>query len=526
MTTGILSKELDQLRRPISPDLFVTLAFAAILTLRLVSYGIHNGSIFLEDDAYYYKVIAENLAATGRSTFDGETLTNGYHPLWLLVMTLQAKLIGPSPLFTVGLEVLLAAEGLWFVLVSFRNSSLLFRTVFTTLYTLLAWPMVAKGMEVSLLFLGFGLFTYLLTGYIEGRRGPLAVGGAALLCIGARIDSAAFVVPALLLATPKLRQAATSLIPLAIGGAVYAGINQYVFGIPVPVSGAIKSLGGLQLNAALLAQVTDALPSPITLKAVASFITSTIGRPLLLAALVLIALPFAPRNRRSLVLGSAYVAGLGAYGAKLMFASSWVVWSWYAFPVVFGVIALFMALDQWLEESPLVLPTILQATASFVLIGLLAGHQYAGGKQSLAAFEPLNIAAAHQLSSQLGGARIAMGDRAGSFASAYAGPVTQLEGLVNDVGYMKALETRAEIKPLLCERGVQYVVAYQRDLGDYGSVSVPMVRHRLTSFRGSELTVTRDQEVAHVGNAALFDNSATDDGDNQIYAWRLDCAVR
>ena len=56
-------------------------------------------------------------------------------------------------------------------------------------FTLLAWPMIAKGMEVSLLFNDFGLFTYLLIGDIEGRRGPLAVGAAAMLCIGAHIDT-------------------------------------------------------------------------------------------------------------------------------------------------------------------------------------------------------------------------------------------------------------------------------------------------------------------------------------------------
>ena len=49
---------------------------------------------FIYDDGYYYLTIAANLADTGRSTFDGQTLTNGYQPLWLLLLTCLAKLTG------------------------------------------------------------------------------------------------------------------------------------------------------------------------------------------------------------------------------------------------------------------------------------------------------------------------------------------------------------------------------------------------------------------------------------------------
>ena len=41
-----------------------------------------------EDDAFYYFQIARNLAEGKFSTFDGGiTRTNGYHPLWLLLIT-------------------------------------------------------------------------------------------------------------------------------------------------------------------------------------------------------------------------------------------------------------------------------------------------------------------------------------------------------------------------------------------------------------------------------------------------------
>lgn len=43
-------------------------------------------SDILSDDAFYYFEIARNVASGVGSTFDGITHTNGYHPLWLLVL--------------------------------------------------------------------------------------------------------------------------------------------------------------------------------------------------------------------------------------------------------------------------------------------------------------------------------------------------------------------------------------------------------------------------------------------------------
>lgn len=39
------------------------------------------------DDAYYYFQIARNVAHGRNVTFDGETVTNGFHPLWLVLIT-------------------------------------------------------------------------------------------------------------------------------------------------------------------------------------------------------------------------------------------------------------------------------------------------------------------------------------------------------------------------------------------------------------------------------------------------------
>jgi hypothetical protein len=38
------------------------------------------------DDAFYYFAVARNIAAGAGSTFDGVYFTNGYHPLWMLLL--------------------------------------------------------------------------------------------------------------------------------------------------------------------------------------------------------------------------------------------------------------------------------------------------------------------------------------------------------------------------------------------------------------------------------------------------------
>src|SRR4026208_16422 len=40
---------------------------------------------FTRDDAYYYFKVAQNISEGRGSTFDGINLTNGYHPLWMLI---------------------------------------------------------------------------------------------------------------------------------------------------------------------------------------------------------------------------------------------------------------------------------------------------------------------------------------------------------------------------------------------------------------------------------------------------------
>lgn len=73
-----------------------------LLTLALLGGGLRLALIWtgwcdnrvVADDAFYYFTIARHLAAGHGATFDGLALTNGFHPLWLLLLTPVFALTG------------------------------------------------------------------------------------------------------------------------------------------------------------------------------------------------------------------------------------------------------------------------------------------------------------------------------------------------------------------------------------------------------------------------------------------------
>ena len=504
-----------------------TLAFIGLVVARLAIQFRTAGALYFEDDAYYYTVIAHNIAQAGLSTFDGQTLTNGYHPLWLAILVVQDLLVGQSIYITIAIELGLAAGGVWLMTGTFRTNSVLLKFAFAVALAIATRPFIAKGMEVSLLLFAIGLFTRTLMNYRAGAATAVKLGLAAAFCIGARIDSAVFVLPAVLLAVGSVRGLVLACVPLAIAGLLYAGVNLLVFGIAFPISGAVKSLGGLQINWRLLHQIGGEI-APAGHSSVFAFANGLIGRCLLCFGLCCLAFPIIQSGSKGRLLAAGYILGLLAFGAKLLFASSWMVWPWYMFPVIFGLVALFHCADDFFTDRRFGVPNILQSpiTAQLVAAALLvigAGWQLrAGAARAEPSFEQINRMALTQLAPVLRGERIAMGDRAGSVAAYYTGPVTQLEGLVNDTAYLDALKKGGDLKSLLCARGVRFVFSFQQDLGSYQAITIPVIRPWLTSFKSPTLTFDRKDEVGRVSDLAKFDNSGeNDEGDNILYAWRV-----
>ena len=228
------------------------------------------------DDAFYYFQIAHHMAEGRFSTFDGGlTRTNGYHPLWLFVITPFYWVFDKiEALFAIkAFEIMLLAGGVALVAVAARVARLPWFLLFAALPALYAQGGLLWGMEAALGAFALGLlllFACLFardparwrwalaavlfalpwvrleyaaiavavsamlgfiewTGRLPGAAGT-ATGGSSSNSLG-RAD-----------ARPWRLQAAAPLAGAAAGILVYFAYNGIVFGGIVPVSGVVKAL--------------------------------------------------------------------------------------------------------------------------------------------------------------------------------------------------------------------------------------------------------------------------------------------
>lgn len=195
------------------PEILVLAPMAVGLVLRLRKAWADIPNLLLEatsDDAFYYFQIARNIATGHNVTFDGETLTNGFHPLWMVLLT-------PVYLFTddqdlavhVGLTMasVLSAGTVFFVyaIVRVLTANLWASLAAASFYALHPYLIVESlnGMETSLTVFMVAVTTWLfLRIACRSERRPLAdyawLGVSAGLMVLARTDTV-FILPPMLL---------------------------------------------------------------------------------------------------------------------------------------------------------------------------------------------------------------------------------------------------------------------------------------------------------------------------------------
>lgn len=476
----------------------------------------------MSDDAYYYFVVAENVASHGRSEFTPGVPTNGYHPLWMLLLAAAGRVFGYGLATYKAVEIIAVSAGLAAFLYLFRIRGL----VASLFCTFALWYVIRSfaldGMETSLLAPALILLAGACLSERESvvRHRPVLLFLACGLCMGTRLDSALLVLPILLLAAPVRAGAKFRILAgLAVCGALYAAVNLLLFGAALPVSGSIKSLGGLQWNARFFRQITGSLD----LKTLFTLTSTTALYIAPLAALAIAAiyrrLIPAGADRLTTAFLYASVLGLALCTVKLLFFSSWQVWPWYSYPLLAFALPVVLMLERGFAALPGY--RLLTLVLALALVGYFFHHNL---KSRSPAFAAVNRGFLERHGQMLGGALVAMGDRAGSFAYGYAGGVYQVEGLVNDSAYVDVLKRGGDLRPHLCAKGVTYLLDYETPLAGYESRRIEVLRPYLTGFRGPHIEVRRDEEAAHYQDLASYDNRAYDEGDYRLYAWRLDCA--
>ncbi len=211
---------------------------------------------FMQDDSYFYLQIAHNIAAGLGSTFHGITLTNGYHPLWLwmvtalgtladgdktlllyLVFLLQGLLVAGS---IVALRRLTSLMGLryWLIALAVLTAYLLGTAIYGSEAHVNALSLLVSLGCLSVALRSDRTGIWFLTGMLFG------------VSLLARLDNI-FVVLALSAfsvfdgARDSRRLVVLRTLMLGLGGAVavlpYLIVNFMDYGHLVPISGAIKS---------------------------------------------------------------------------------------------------------------------------------------------------------------------------------------------------------------------------------------------------------------------------------------------
>ena len=218
------------------------------------------------DDAFYYFQIARNLAEGKFSTFDGGiTRTNGYHPIWLLLVTpFYWAFDKEAALFAIkAFEIMLVAGGMALVAAAARLARMPWVLMFAALPMLYHIPFMIAGLEAAAALFMLGLF--ILTACLFARspvrwQWPLAAVAFALPWVRLEYVAISLATTAALCLVEWSRQkrapsasfgerarssrSVKAVVPFLAAGAgivVYFAYNRLVFGGIVPVSGAVKA---------------------------------------------------------------------------------------------------------------------------------------------------------------------------------------------------------------------------------------------------------------------------------------------
>ncbi len=206
------------------------------------------------DDAMFYHIVARNLAAGIGPTSDGIGFSNGFHPLWAVLLTLLSCMFDNIILPVVVLQYVLSAGTLFIfyhVLIRYVHHSIAVCAVFVaTFEPSFAVQLMYNGMESGLAL--FFLMCILLALQRDLSRLPrrILLGGLFCLLFFSRLDgglmSAAFVGAVLLFSGRPFRERAGLIVSvLALPSLLAAGylfFNLFYFETAIPISGVIKAL--------------------------------------------------------------------------------------------------------------------------------------------------------------------------------------------------------------------------------------------------------------------------------------------
>ncbi len=421
-----------------------------------------NLMAYAQDDLYYYLVAAKNLAAGHGSTFDGTTLTNGYHPLYFLVWWAMYHFATG----TTGVFRLLAVLDIGSAFAIFVTSrALLARHLkrvwlsngFALAVLSLCYPKLQHQMEVTLTLPLVLLFLYLLDRAPEEISVPgwLGAGAVGALMVLSRLDSvllvAMFGLFAVLvgpyrraLKVPQVLAFLAGVLPMLVA---YGFSNEVFFHRLSPVSGAAKQLRTV---------------SGLTWKAFAQYPGVCVMLVVILIALGLLFLYRGRFTKEQRVIYAAALAFPVVHWLLEIWSSDWNVWPWYTYSLRAAMLIVFLLAGLAFSRS--VSPRVQQVggIAVFAVFLVMAVHRRFPPEAVMT--DIYSAARGIREFAQSHPGRYAMGDRAGMVGYLNDQPVVQLEGLMMDGEFLGHIRRQDPLRDVLKDYKVDYYVGFSQKL--------------------------------------------------------------
>jgi hypothetical protein len=474
----------------------------------------------LDDDAYYYLGVARNIAAGNGSTFAGLVETNGYHPLWLLILVPVAAVVrDPYVLVAV---VFVIQSFIWIFVVRegmrigrrFGSGAVgVLALVTLGLLAIVIGHLSFNGMESAPLVFFFVLAVRLALEADEGDESAYRkIGWVLALMSLTRLDAtftALLIAAALALRNmpPVRRDAVVRAVrlagPTALGLGLYVVANTILFGTPTPVSGQAKSIGAPFFNGA----------------GIRDFFTIPAGdRPSWLGIVLIGTIVVAGRlvrrdptedGRRVIDLLVAVTIAEVIFLAYFTFATSYTVLSWYRFNIAFMAFLAVLPVGKYLVDrfGQRADQALVIAAAAFLVL------QAAGTFLSDTPVFPGSVPAVEFVDAELpDDAVLAMGDRAGLVGYFADRPMFQIEGLTADKDFVGQLR-EGTAPSRLTDEGVEYYMRYTHK-GDGEPIGFGCARYAEPTVRLDPLFYVTACE------GDLVYRLVDDDGSGQFSIWR------
>lgn len=213
-----------------------------------------DAGVYFADDAYYYLLPASQFWNEFRFTFDGVSETNGYHPLWMLLLVIAAlplKILGlslwlPWIARVYALIALLISANAIYSIFRYAGTGRILPIAAFSLALIVTLDMQASGLEVSLLLATVATFCLHLTRICTSGEpvNSLALGFFSLLVLLTRLDMGIFLICTFICLVPRLGllSVVKSGLALTLMTLPYLVYNYTVYGHLMPISGRVKHL--------------------------------------------------------------------------------------------------------------------------------------------------------------------------------------------------------------------------------------------------------------------------------------------